>query len=261
LVVEIPLKTSSAIGCFFLDTCIVLAEIFGEHALRIEKLKKDSDFHRIPSFISDSIKKESYKKITEVTNFLGNTVRETIKYHLEESRKKRNASLTEPITTEDVKALEDLFSYYHNIVRTTKKGLPISVSIIEEWVITFLGEKLDKRIKLDIPQFQLELIKTLMKLTSFIENQYDELITFQRGFIKISNESPKPADLVIFEMLKIHEPDASHIGSAISHQNKMKVKTVFVTLDFSSILNKRHILKKKLNIECSSPLYALHHLM
>lgn len=255
------MKTSSSFGCFFLDTCIVLAEILGENTSRIEKLKKDSDFHRVPCFISDSIKKEVYKKITEVTNFLGNTVRETIKYQLEESRKKRNVSLTDPISTEDVKDLEDLFSYYHNTVRATKKGLPVSVSMIEEWVITFLGEKLDERIKLDISQFQLELIKTLMKLTSFIENLYDELITFQRGFLKISNESPKPADLVLLELLGIHEPDASHIGSAISHQNKMKEKTVFVTLDFSSILNKRHTLKRKLNIECSSPLYALHHLM
>jgi hypothetical protein len=244
-----------------LDTCIVLAEIFGENALRIEKFKKDCDFHNISCFVSHSVEEESYKKITEVTNFLGNTVRETIKYYLEESRKKRNVPLSDPIRTEDLKVLEELFSFYHNTVRKTKTGLPISVSMIEEWVITFLGEKLDSGIKLGISQFQLELIKALMKLTSSIENLYDELVTFQRGFLKISNESPKPADLVVLEMLKIHEPDASHIASAISHQNKMKEKTVFVTFDFSSILNKRHIIKKKLDIMCSSPLYALYHLM
>ena len=255
------MSRSTSIGCFFLDTCIVLSEILNENTSRIEKLKKDSNFHKIPCFISDSVKQESYEKVTQAANFLGETVRDTIQYSLLESRKKRNVSPEDPIISDDIKALEDLFSYYHNAVRTTKKGLPRPVSIIEEWIITYLGEMLDKGVALKIPQFLLELIKMLLKLTSSLEDSYDELVTFQRGFLKIKSEILDANTIPALQNLGFHKPDCLHIASAISHQTSADEKTVFVTLDFTSILRKRHVIKKKLKIECCDPLYALHHLI
>jgi len=257
----LALSRSTSIGCFFLDTCIILSEILKENTSRIEKLKKDSNFHNIPCFISNSVKQESYEKVKQAANFLAETVRDTIQYSLLESRRKRNIPPEDPIISDDIKALEELFSYYHNAVRTTKKGLPSPVSILEEWAITYLGEMLDKGVALKIPQFLLELIKMLLKLTSSLEDSYDQLVTFERGFLKIKSEILDANAITALQNLGIHKPDYLHLASAFSHQTSTNEKTVFVTLDFASILNKRHLIKKNLKMDCCDPLYALHHLV
>lgn len=258
--VEFTLSSSTSIGCFFLDSCIILSEILNENPSRIAKLKRDSNFHNIPCYVSNSVKKESYEKVTQASNFLGNVVRDTMQYSLLENRRKKNIPLTDPITSDDIKALENLFSYYHSAVRTTKKGLPSPISLIEEWTITYLGEKLDQKVAMDIPKFLLELVKVLLMLTSHIEDSYDDLVTFQRRFIKVKNIAPNALVRAKLQRLGIHEPDDTHIASAVSHKVNDNEETVFVTLDFSSILRERYYIKKQLKIDCCDPLYALHHL-
>lgn len=244
-----------------MDTCVILSDILKQNTPRIEKLKKDSSFHNILCYVSDSVEKESYEKVQETSSFLGNVVRETIKYSLLDARKKDNISLTDPMSSYDVKVLEDLFSFYHNAVRTTKIGLPSPVSMIEEWTISFLGEKLDKGVTIGIDQFLTELVKKLLALTRFFEDLYDNLVTFQKSFLKRKTVALNAQTIDKLKALGIHEPDYYHISSAIDHQTNSKEKAVFVTLDYASILNKRHVILKKLGIECCDPLYALHHLV
>jgi len=121
--------------------------------------------------------------------------------------------------------------------------------------------KLNQGIKINVQQFLVELIKMLLKLTSSIDDSYDNLLTFQRSFIRKSNDVPNPPMLTTLRRLGIHEPDDYHIASAICHENNSNEKTIFVTLDFATILNKRHLIRKQTNIECCGPLYALHHLV
>lgn len=147
------MSTSTPVGCFFLDTCIILSDILKENTLRIEKLKKDASFHKIPCYISDSVRQESYEKVQQTLNFLGNVIRQTIKYHLEDSRKKHGIPITDSMTSNDIKSLEDLFGIYHNFVRTTRIGLASPVALIEEWTIPFVGKKLDEGVAIDINQF------------------------------------------------------------------------------------------------------------
>lgn len=192
---------------------------------------------------------------------MGNVVRETVKYQLEESRKRRNIPLKAPMTSDDIKALEDLFLSYQNAKRISKIGLPSPVVLIEEWTISFLGEKLEKGVAIDINQFLLELVKKLLELTSSIEDLYDELVTFQRSFIKIENITVDAAITSALQSIGIHKPDDYHIAGAFSHQTNTKEKTVFVTLDFNSILNKRDLILKQINMVCCDPLYALYHLI
>lgn len=244
-----------------MDTCIILSDILKQNTPRIEKLKKDSSFHNILCYVSDSVEKESYDKVQGTCSFLGNVIRETINYSLLESRKRRNISSTAPMTSYDIKVLEDLFSFYHNAVRTTKVGLSSPVSMIEEWTISFLGEKLDKGVTIDIDQFLVELVKKLLALTRFFEDLYDNLVTFQRGFLKTKTVALNAPTIGKLKALGIHEPDCYHISSAIDHQTNSKEKAIFVTVDYSSILNKRHVILKQLGIECCDPLYALHHLV
>lgn len=250
-----------SIGCFFLDTNIILSDILKENIPRIAKLKKDSSFHQVPCYVSESVESESYTKVKNACDFLGNVVRETIRYALLDNREKSGIPSTIPMSSIDIKALEELFSYYHNAVRSTGIGLPSPVTLVEEWAIGFLGDKLDEGIQVDIDHFLLELIKNLLALTSSIEDLYDELITFQKGFVKTVSIA---VDVPISDSLQtigLHKPDCDHVASAISYQMDNGEKTIFVTLDFASILDKRDLIWKQFKIECCDPLYALHHLL
>jgi hypothetical protein len=87
----------------------VLSSILGQNTQRVEKLKKDSSSHKIPCYLCDSVQQEISKKVKETTDFLGNVVRDTMKFQLEEGRQKRNVPVSDPMTTDDILALEDLF--------------------------------------------------------------------------------------------------------------------------------------------------------
>jgi len=247
-------------GCFFLDTCIILSDILNEQSSRINKLKSDSSFHKIACHISDSVKDETYEKVRQTSDFLGSIVRETIRYHLEEIRNKNGIPLTNPMDSSDIKALEDLFTYYQNAIRTTSIGLSNPISLIEEWTISFLGEQFDKGAIITIDHFLTELVKKLLTLTSSIEDSYDDLVTFQKRYVTIKNIIVDSRIASSIENLGIHKPDSLHIASAISHQASTGQKVVFVTLDFHSILDKKDLLKEQANLLCCDPLYALYHL-
>ena len=238
----------------------MLSSILGQNTQRVEQLKKDSSSHKSPCYICDSVQEEISKKVKETSDFLGNVVREIMKYQLEECRKKRNVPLSDPMTTSDILALEDLFYYFYDNQRKTKFGLTAPIALIEEWTIPFLADILDKGIKIDIEGFLRELVKSLLKLTSEIGDLYDDLVTFQRGFVKTCSVTTDSRIVSAVEMLGIHKPDSDHIASAIIHQTGMKEETIFVTFDFKTILDFRDELRKQYGMECCDPLYALHHI-
>lgn len=255
------MATQSSIGCFFLDSCIILSDILSQSTSRIEKLKKDSAFHKIPCYFSDSVEQETHRKVEETSDFLGNIVRETIQYHLEEPRNRRKIPLSDPMNSNDAKDLEDLFSWYNSAIRRNKLGLPSPVGLIEEWAISYLSDKLDKKVAVTIDVFLRELVANLLKLTSNIEDSYDDLITFQKGFVRKKNVTLNPQITPALKALGIHAADSDHIAAAIANQTTTTDKTVFVTLDFATILERRHLINKQFGLECCDPLYALHHLV
>jgi predicted hydrocarbon binding protein len=165
------------------------------------------------------------------------------------------------MTSGDIKALENLFSYYHNAVRTTKVALPKPVDLIEEWTISFLDEKLEKGTAITINDFLKELVKKLLELTSYIDDLYDNLVIFQKGFFKVKNVAVDSRIVNELQDIDLHISDCEHIASAITHQTETKEKTVFVTLDYQSILYRRDNIRRKFNLDCCDPLYALHHLL
>lgn len=215
----------------------------------------------IPCYICDSVQKETTKKVKETSDFLGNVVRDIMKYQLEEGRKKRNVPLSDSMTTNDILTLEDLFYIFYEHQRNSKVGLIAPIALIEEWTIPFLADILDKGTKMDIDGFLIELVKSLLRLTSEIGDLYDDLVTFQKGFVKTCIEATDSRIVSAVEMLGIHKPDCDHIASAIIHQTGTKEKTVFVTFDFKTILDLRDELRRQFSLECCDPLYALHHVV
>lgn len=258
--IELTPLTSS--GCFFLDTNIVLSEILQENDPRIQKLKQDSELHGIFCYISNSVKEETNLKVEKTIDFLGNIVREAIKYSLEESRERRKVSLDSPINAEDVKALENLFWLLNRSVRASRVSLRNPTDLVEEWTVTFLGEKLNRGEQIDIPHFLVELTANILATTSSIQDPYDEIVELERGFLRIKETVPNEAIITALHSIGIHDPDDVHIASAFSYQTESREKSVFATLDYDSILSKRDQIRNQLHIdiECCDPLYALYHL-
>jgi hypothetical protein len=251
----------SSIGCFFLDTCILISEILNENNPRIQKLKKDAAFHDVRCYVSDSVEKETEKKVKETTDFLGNAIKDTLCIHLVESRKGRKIPIPDPMTNDDIKALEELFYGFQTAVRKSGIALPNPLSSIEEWVISYLSEKLDEGRKIGIDEFAVDLVKSILKLTGSIQDSYDYLISFEKGFVKKRSVILNPKTVYDVDMLGVHNLDSEHIASAVENQRNSSEKTAFVTLDFSTILSKCDNIRTTLGIECCDPLYALHHLL
>lgn len=257
---ELVLSSSTSSGCFFLDTVTVLSEILKENIGRIDKFKKDVSLHNIPCYICDSVEKECYEKIETTLNFLGMVIREGIRVHLQESRRIRGISTASSMTSEDVIALGEIFSMLHGVAKATDISLSSPIRIIEEWAVTFLGEKLEQGVQIGIPEFLTELLKKILTVTSSIQDPYDELVTFERSFAKKISVSVNASIIGSLKSVGIHEPDATHLASAFDYQNSNNEKTVFVTLDYRTILSKQDDVRKLLKIVCSNPLYALYHL-
>lgn len=246
-------------GCFFLDSCVLISEILNENNPRIRKLKNDAQSHHIPCYFSNSVEKEIQDKVIATTDFLGNALKDTILIHLEDSRNKRGISVTDSVNNDDIKALEELFNGFRGAVRTIG-SLPNPLILVEEWVISYLADNLNKRASIGIADFVKELVKSVLKLTVEIQNSLDFFITFERGFVKKKSVPFDSRISTSIEKLGIHSPDSDHIAGAIANQCITSQKTIFVTIDFNTILNKRDVIQKNHRIECCDPLYAFHHL-
>jgi len=254
------LSRSTSSGCFFLDTVTLLSEILKENISRIAKFKQDVSLHNIPCYICGSVEKECYDKVESTINFLGTVIREGIRIHLQESRRNRRISTASSMTSEDVIALEEIFTMLHGAVKVSAISLSSPLKIIEEWAVTFLGEKLEQGVQIGIPEFLTELLTRILTLTSSIQDPYDELVTFERSFAKKINVSVDASIVDSFKSVGIHEPDATHLASAFTHQSSNNEKTVFVTLDYSTVLSHKDE-AKSLGIVCCDPIYAIYYLM
>lgn len=242
-------------GYLFLDSCVILSEILGQTIGRITKLKKDIiGQHLVKCFFSDSIKVECDKKMKKTTDFIGRTLKESIETTLLE-RRKTNPST--PLDYQDILALEDIFTVW----RMSAKGGPLisPIEAIEEWAITFLGEKVTQPTPVDTHTFLLELTKRTLLLMAKVQSPYDELITFEKGWLQKTDEIPDPEAIKAMSQIGIHMDDVNHIAVAVN-RIKHGERAVFVTMDHR-ILSRREEIFARVKIKCSDPIYAIYHLM
>jgi len=234
---------------------VILSEIVGQTIGRITKLKKDivgQDL--VTCFFSDSIKTECDKKMNQTTDFIGKTLKESIETSLLEQRK-TNPNI--PLDYQDILALEDVFMIW----RMSTRGGPLisPIEAIEEWAITFLGEKVIQSMSIDIHAFLLELTKRTLLLMAKMQDPYDELITFERGWLQKTNEVPDPEAIKIMIQIGIHMDDANHIAVVVNHIRREE-RAVFVTMDHR-ILSRREEISAEVGVKCCDPIYAIYHLM
>jgi hypothetical protein len=234
----------------------------GQSGARISKLKKEAISNDIPCYISESVKVETERKVKDTTDFMGNAIKGTLIAQLESFRRSQRMSPSDPLTVQDIKALEDLFYGFHSAAGS-QGTLRDPVRLIEEWIISFLAEKLAEGTPITISDLAKDLVKSVLILTAGLQDSYDNLVTLEKSFVKKINIPIDPRKIKIvfdLETLGVHAPDSDHIAEATIHQLLTSEKTVFVTLDFRTILNKRDIIRTNRMVECCDPLYAFHHL-
>ena len=248
--------------CFFLDSSILIPEILVQKDERTSKLKKDAIFHNVPCYFSNSVKLETERKVTDTINFIGDTIRNNLITKLGDSRKLRRIPFFAPLTNDDIKDLENFFYDIQGAARA-EHTLTDPVSLVEEWIICFLAEKIDKGVTITIMELGTELIKTILKLTVAIRDSSDYLLLYEKGFAKKKNLPPDARFGLVKTNLEtegIHPPDSEHLAFAVLNQILNAEKTIFVTFDYKTILNNRTIVSNNHGLECSDPLYAAHHL-
>lgn len=231
-----------------------------QNVTRIEKMKKNAERYQIPCYFSDSVKIELKQKIEGTINYVGNIIRNFLRESLERGKTNRGLPISSPITSEDIIELEKAFVLLHGSIRAMSY-LTQPIEIIEEWVINFLEEKMETGSKIDIDHFIIELAMNILDITSKIQNPYDEIAILERSYMK---SIQIVADISIENNLRsigIHDPDTTHIACALNNQLINNQKTIFVTLDYNSIISKQDEIKKTVNISCCDPLYAIHHLI
>lgn len=249
------MQRKPATGILFLDSCVILSEILGQRAGRMSKFKSDAASHSdaVQCLFSGSVQKECDEKIKQTTDFLGQTLKHSIKVALEQQRKDNPNS---PLTYKDIIALEDVFMVW----RLSSRGGPLILPIeaIEEWAITFLGEKINRGETIDTHRFQVELTTKILDLVRKIQRPYDELVTFQTSFIKKTNEIPHPHALHMLIQMRLQTTDAAHLAVAANLVSKGK-PTVYVTTDQGILARREEI--RQVGITCCDPIYAIYHLM
>jgi len=224
----------------------------------MNKFKNDIEQNSIPCYISNSVKRELEGKIEDTLKFLGETLKELIKYYLEGGKKRRGLPLNSPLNSDDIISLEKFFIRIHSRRGRGIETLPAPAYAIEEWVVSFLNEKIMEGERINIDEFLTELTQTLLVASANIESRYEELITFEREYIKESNEVPDKAVIDSLRNIGIHDPDATHIASAEKHI--ATEPTVFITNDYGTILNRQAEIRRLVNLFCCDPIYGVYHL-
>lgn len=234
---------------------MIISEILGQTVGRINKLKKDvADQDLVACFFSDSIKTECDRKMNQTIDFIGETLKESIETCL---LQRRRTDPKIPLDCRDILDLEDVFMIW----RMSARGGPLisPVEAIEEWAITFLGEKVIQPSSFDTHSFLLELTKRTLLLTAKMQGPYDELITFEKDWLQKNKEVPDPEAIEILSQMGIHMDDANHIAVAVNRIRSGE-RAVFVTMDHR-ILSRRDEIFAGVKIKCCDPIYAIYHLI
>ena len=253
--------TSKAIGCFFLDSSVLIPEILAQNNLRISKFKREVLNHHLECYFPDSVGSETERKIKDTIDFLGNAIKTCLISELENFRNYRHVPLADPITVEDIKALETLFYGYHGVAKA-QGVLTDPVSLVEEWIILYVSQELEKGVNFTISELARELVRNVLTIAMNVQNSFDNLVTLQTSFVRrkaTPMDSRLPRIIAEIELLGVHAPDSDHIARACLHQILTGQKVIFVTLDFKTILNRRKAINIHQNVQCCDPLYAFHH--
>jgi hypothetical protein len=248
--------------CFFLDSCVALAEILGENREVMEKFKTDVQKRGIYCYLSDSVVAECDKKLSFSQTFFEKVFQTVAEVHFNECRTRLGMKSDDPLRKEDYLIFAGLFT------ELRKAMSPIfakPLRTLEIKMVLALEDTLRKGVKLDFSVFLNGFIAQAMVLAAHLKIQKVKYITNEQGFFKKKSIAPDKAtsekllsSLHYSKYDPFHKDDSDNISSAWAYRQSMGEDTVFVTLDFRSVLFYAEEIFNVINLRCADPLYAVH---
>jgi hypothetical protein len=251
-------------GCFFLDSSVILSEILGDNHARMAKFKEDVKNHSLSCFFSDSVVRECEDKINKTINFLEFVLKDIIIKYLEGIMMEPRDLSTSEISNEDLRTLQYAFLTVNHATRDFDL-LEDPFQAIEEWVIEKLEKEVEKPKKGFVSDFILLITAKILEAITKLNSDLENYLEFENGFFNKQSEQPDEAIVKLLTTNQgkytIQKQDALNISVVSTYQNRTKMKAVFLTFDYFSILLKWETLQDRnpelMKIDCCDPIYGL----
>ncbi len=256
------MSTAAHKRCFFLDSCVALAEILGENREVMEKFKTDVQKRGISCYLSDSVVAECERKLSFSQTFFEKVFQTVAEVRFNECRTKLGIKPEDPLRKEDFLIFADLF------IELRKAMSPIfaePLRTLEIKMVLALEDTLRRGVTLNFSIFLSRIIAQALVLAAHLKIQKVKYIINEQGFFKKKSVAP---DKAMSEKLlssvhyskydPFHKDDSDNISSAWAYKQSTGEDTVFVTLDFRSVLFYAEEIFNVINLRCADPLYAVH---
>jgi cysteinyl-tRNA synthetase len=221
-----------------LDSSILISDFFEHFKPRIEKLFVLKSRYNVNCRISSSVEEECLEKLENLLNFIGENTT-LLKMHIagEKSRNQNEIIIEEPDIILIELLMRDRFNKLSQKARTEGRPSPEIeqelLRILEETLVDFLEEKLKSSAILRMEEIDAFLAKCLKDFLQ-IRNAFRE----QMKQIALKTDIDPDSELVDeIKKLGIPKKDSIHIASAMQFAATNNLSTVFVTVDYKTIIN------------------------
>lgn len=251
-------------GCFFLDACVVLTDVFQnkEYKDKVEKFNKNISEENIDCFTTKSVDNECKNRIKQIIEFAGTIV---VNLKLKLAHKKiiesrdRGEHVFAPMAETDFELIEQIFVEKHKELKSHDKDVYSTekelLSALEHWAVSFLEENIRSVKTRSFELFFYNLTDELMKICTDFQRRFD----INKSLLDPKDVVPDTADVDAIKGIGIEKKDAYNVACVKKYQTKNDIWSVFVSLDYKDIVLKADELKKH-QVLCSDPIHAIHRL-
>ena len=242
---------------------MAFAEILQEDPEVIGKLKLDIQRRQTPCYISVSATNECTKKLAFSENFFDRVFRTFAQGYFDHCRQQQGKNPNDPISEDDFRIFANLFD---NLRKTMSPVLQKPLRELKKKMILSVEQMLRQKVRTDLNSFLQGFVGQALILSAHLRIERVKYFVNQLGFFKTNNILPDPtitaklmANIRSSTMRNpFHQEDAENISSAWAHKNKSGEKTVFVSIDFRTVIAYAEEVLRLIGLQCADPLYAVH---
>lgn len=247
--------------CFFLDSSVLFSSFFGKFKSRIEKFWSARKINGIPCYISSSVEKECDERMEDILNFIGEDIL-LLKMHIggEKCKTQHEIILGEQDLILIELLIKDRFNELSQKAKSEGRRIPELeqefLRTLEESLVEFLEGKFKENASLRMNEIDNFLARCLDEFL-VIKEAFKE---YRKGLGQITEVEPDSKMVESVKKLGVPTKDSSHIVSAMQYAEKKKLSTVFVSVDYRTILCFQEELYQNFKVQASDPIYAYYHL-
>jgi len=236
-----------------------MAYVLEEFSSRLKKFERDRNRFKIKCFVSSSVVEECGKLLDDFIDFLQKII--TDFRTVLTARKMRKKGFL-PLEKSDILFTESFFADKYRKIFGVRHDPRRNAKIrrlreLEELVVVLMEEEVGK--SLTSVEFLKKMVSKFLETVNTFRNRFETFI-YQKN---LAEEMPIPPKEEVIQKLKelgVFGMDAVHLASAYHYQEKENNKVVFVSFDYTHIVNKSKEIYRSIRLRCTDPLYAIHYL-